>query len=104
MVRFNFQTAKYRHCEERQRRPFYACCASFAGHESAEAPGREGGSNPSRGKERVDCFAPLAMTWKHTSTFPRRDFARVVHRRAPKENRGRRESRALAAPAALRAK
>ena len=33
-------------CEERLRRPFFACCASFAGQESAEAPQREGGSKP----------------------------------------------------------
>src|ERR1700754_5034086 len=51
------------HCEERQRRPFFACCASFAGPKSAEAPEREGGSNPPFlvGAD-MDCFASLAMT------------------------------------------
>jgi hypothetical protein len=29
-----------------KRRPFFACCASSAGFKSAEAPQREGGSNP----------------------------------------------------------
>jgi hypothetical protein len=35
-----------RHCEERKRRPFFACCASYAGLKSAEAFQREGVSNP----------------------------------------------------------
>ena len=37
-----------RHCEERKRRPFFACCSSSAGFKSAEAPQREGGSNSCR--------------------------------------------------------
>src|SRR5258705_13657108 len=32
--------------EERERRPFYACRANFAGLKFAEALQREGGSNP----------------------------------------------------------
>src|SRR5439155_25532783 len=34
----------------------YACCASFAELKSAEAPRREGGSNPSRRGGIMDCF------------------------------------------------
>jgi hypothetical protein len=49
-----------------KRRPFYACCASFAGRESAEAPEREGGSNPLFLCVAMDCFASLAMTAPHT--------------------------------------
>src|ERR1700740_1110427 len=41
----------------------------------------------------------LAMTWRHTRLFPRPDLARVVPSRCPSPRRGRRESRALTAPA-----
>src|SRR4029078_10577532 len=55
-----------------------------------------------RGK--VDCFASLAMTWMHESTFPRHDLPEVCNRVVPLSNRGRGESRAPTAPAASFAK
>jgi len=52
----------------------------------------------------MDCFASLAMTWRHMSSFSRPDFARVFQSCCPSPNRGRRESRVANAPAASRAK
>src|SRR5262249_31108924 len=68
----------FRHCEERQRR-----------------------SNPAlRPRARkLDCFAPLAMTWidmrshSHGSVSPE-----LCNLGGPRSDRGRRESRALDAP------
>src|SRR5437899_498359 len=42
----------------------------------------------------------LAMAEKHTFSFPRQLFARVVPVRCPSRERGRRESRAQTAPVA----
>ena len=57
-------------------------------------------SNPERG-ETPDCFAePVIGTRARIAAT---QCARAVHRCVPRENRGRRESRALAAPAASRA-
>src|SRR5579863_1172269 len=41
------------HCEEPKRRLLFARCASYAGRASAEAPLREGGSNPDFGYGKV---------------------------------------------------
>jgi len=51
-----------RHCE--RKRPVYARCPSFAGQESAEAPLREGGSNPELCKRLwiASSLSLLAMT------------------------------------------
>jgi hypothetical protein len=46
----------------------------------------------------------LQYQCRHTFAFPRRVFARVMHRRCPSMRRGRRECRVHAAPTALLAK
>ena len=40
------------------------------------------------------------MTWRHGCSFSRHDFVRAIRIRCPSPKKGRRESRALAAPAA----
>jgi hypothetical protein len=56
-------------------------------------------------KERMDCFASLAMTARYRFAISRLDMPEVCQKfPQPSENRGRRESRALDAPAASRAK
>src|SRR2546430_459373 len=66
------QCQKSRHCEEPatklrsnfalERRPVYACCASYAGLGVRRSSESEGGSNPCFRCGEVDCFASLAMT------------------------------------------
>jgi hypothetical protein len=55
---------------------------------------------------QVDCFVASlpAMTWKHTSSFPRHDVPEFCNLVVPLLVRGRRESRAPAAPVASCAK
>src|SRR5438045_7947956 len=47
-----------------KRRPFSACCASFAGLGVRRSSESEGGSNPAflLRRRKLDCFASLAMT------------------------------------------
>jgi hypothetical protein len=47
----------------------------------------------------MDCFASLAMTWKHACPFSRRIFARVMRILLLVPQRGSRECRVRAAPA-----
>src|SRR5205085_7740540 len=41
---------------------------------------------------KLDCFASLAMTWKHASSLPRRDSARACKLVVPLGRRGRGEA------------
>jgi hypothetical protein len=52
----------------------------------------------------MDCFASLAMTWKHTRSFSRRVSPELLQIHCPSANRGRRESRVPTAPAVSCAK
>src|SRR5437773_12482221 len=52
----------------------------------------------------MDCFASLAMTWKHTCSFSQHDLPELCITVASLENRGRRECRVRAAPAVSCAK
>src|SRR5438132_10939722 len=49
-----------RHCEERWRRPVYACCASYAGFKSAEALSAKAEAIHRATSGQMDCFASLA--------------------------------------------
>jgi hypothetical protein len=100
------------------RRPFFACCASYAGRESAEAPYSEGGSKSVLSLLRRGWIASRSLSSGARSRDPlaRNDeetcvpvlatwLPEVLRIRCPSlEERGRRECRVRAAPAVSCAK
>jgi len=102
---FNFQTANsYSSLRAKRSNPWYRTKKEWIA--SAYALRRFGGLLPCEARAASGAgssLSLLAMTSGYTSSIPRRACARAVLASSPQEKRGRRECRALAAPAASRA-